>query len=185
MPLSYDYAFGSSLGGEKYGSVCNNSAVDPSQLSSYSYLLNGQLIPDAISQVSNYTSNPTTKANIAKTLHVFWTGNNDVIASLGWVGRFTLCVNDQLCVPGQQRKHIFIYKGNKETLLMTCPFHRIHQRSQQLHDLSTPQPRQSRSQIHPRSRRLPTPPISMDKHLDHIKPILRQQLRQCNQPSQH
>lgn len=39
---------------------------------------------------------------IKKTLHFLWTGNNDMIASLGWSGRFTICSKDTLCHAGQQ-----------------------------------------------------------------------------------
>ncbi|KAL8287434.1 hypothetical protein RQP46_003292 [Phenoliferia psychrophenolica] len=100
LPLSYDYAFGSSGGGEKIGSVCDNSLIPSSQTGSYAQL-DGAIVPSAIEQIKNYTSGPLAK-EASSALHVLWTGNNDVIASLGWSGRFTICDKDTLCHPGQQ-----------------------------------------------------------------------------------
>lgn len=102
IPLTYDYAFGSSGGGAKVGSVCDNSKIPSNQIGSHAKLLNGNLVPDAISQVNNYTKGPLSKQDIGDTLHFFWTGNDDMIPSLGWVGRFTICDKDTLCHAGQQ-----------------------------------------------------------------------------------
>lgn len=87
------------------GSVCNSSRIPANQVNSHAKLLNGSLVPDAISQVANYTSatGKQFRNDIANTLHFFWTGNDDMIASLGWVGRFTICSKDTKCHVGQQK----------------------------------------------------------------------------------
>ncbi|KAK4703950.1 hypothetical protein P7C70_g2272, partial [Phenoliferia sp. Uapishka_3] len=101
IPLTYDYAFGSSGGGEVIGSVCDSTLIDSSQSKSYA-MLDGSYVPSALDQVKNYTSGPYVK-DASNALHVLWTANNDVIASLGWAGRFTICDKDTLCHPGQQK----------------------------------------------------------------------------------
>lgn len=79
--------------------MCDSALIDSSQASSYAKL-NGAFVPSAVDQVKNYTSGPFVK-DAASALHVFWTGNNDVIASLGWAGRFTICVSSRMWMGGQ------------------------------------------------------------------------------------
>ena len=100
IPLSTNYAFGSSGGAATLGSVCDNSLIPSNQQSSHAKLKTGQIVPAALDQVNQYTSGGSNDAG--NTLHFFWTGNNDVIASLGWLGRFTIC-SDGKCSGGEQQ----------------------------------------------------------------------------------
>lgn len=102
MPLTYDYAFGSSQGGENIGSVCSNALLPAGHLSGHAKLSPGVLVPDALGQIKNYTSSGVYNKAIATTLHFLWTANNDMIASLASAGRFTICDKDTLCHAGQQ-----------------------------------------------------------------------------------
>lgn len=97
IPLTVDYAFGSSGGAQTIGSVCDTGLVKHSEVHTYAKLLSGRTVPSALDQVANYTGS-SFASDISNTLHYFWTGNNDVIASLGWLGRFTICVNGE-CDP--------------------------------------------------------------------------------------
>ena len=120
IPIKANYAFGSAGGAQVVGSVCDSELVDPGQRGSYAKEKSSdRMVPAALDQVANYSGSPLADQGIEKTLHFFWTGNNDVIASLGWLGRFTICT-DGLCKDGQQdfvSKEVACMTKGVETLL--------------------------------------------------------------------
>lgn len=99
LPLVMDYAYGSSGGAGTVGSVCDNSLIPAAETNSHAKLLDGSIVPSALDQIANYTSHSPSDAD--STLYFLWTGNNDVIGSLAWAGRFTICT-DGLCDAGAQ-----------------------------------------------------------------------------------
>lgn len=101
-PIAYNYAFGSADGAQYIGSVCQNRDIDDDTRDGHAHLDSDHLVPAARQQVFNYTSGAShLRANVDSTLHFFWTGNNDVIASLYKGGRFVICDKDTLCIPSQ------------------------------------------------------------------------------------
>lgn len=73
LPITYDYAFGSSQGGAQIGSVCSNGLLDKTHLAGHARLRDGHLVPSAVQQVANYTRGKVYNTDIANTLHFFWT----------------------------------------------------------------------------------------------------------------
>jgi len=68
VPLSTDYAYGHAKGGSLFGATIDNT-----------YTNSTANAPDAIHQIKNYTSQSSTKTNIATTLHFLWIGANDIV----------------------------------------------------------------------------------------------------------